>query len=55
MWQAQLAIGKHRIGVRMYAAVEDRDLHLHLLHGKDGTRVRQRLAHPLSASAWLIR
>jgi DNA end-binding protein Ku len=48
MWQARLAIGKHRIGVRMYAAINDRELHLHLLHEKDHARVRQRLANPVT-------
>lgn len=44
MWKAKLAVGKHEVGVRMYAAVEDRSIHLHLLHRQDGVRVRQRMA-----------
>lgn len=44
MWKAKLAIGRHRVGVRMYAAVENRDVHFHLLHEPDGARVQQRMA-----------
>lgn len=44
MWKAKLAVGKHDIGIRLYAAVEDRSIHLHLLHQPDGARVRQRMA-----------
>ncbi len=46
IWKAGLVIGRKRVPVALYTAVEDRDIHLHLLHGKDGVRVRQRLADP---------
>jgi DNA end-binding protein Ku len=46
IWKAGLVLGEKRIAVDLYAAVEDRDVHLHLLHQRDRVRVRQRLADP---------
>jgi DNA end-binding protein Ku len=46
MWKGNLAIGSVRIPVKLYAAVEDRDVHFHLLHDKDHVRVRQQMVNP---------
>ena len=46
MWKAELAIGKQRIPVKLYAGVQDRNIHFHLLHDKDEARVEQRLVDP---------
>jgi DNA end-binding protein Ku len=46
MWKGNLAISGARIPVNLYAAVEDRDVHFHLLHDHDHVRVRQRMMNP---------
>jgi DNA end-binding protein Ku len=43
MWQATLTIKKYRLAVKLYAAVEDREIHFHLLHKRDRTRVEQQM------------
>lgn len=46
MWKAELAIGKSRVPVKLYAGVQDHNVHFHLLHEKDEARVEQRLVDP---------
>lgn len=46
MWKANLTIGSESVPVKLYAAVEDRDVHFRLLHAKDRTPVRQRMVDP---------
>jgi DNA end-binding protein Ku len=43
IWKGLLQIGKHEIGVKFYAAVEDRTIHFHLLHTKDRAPVEQHI------------
>ena len=43
IWQGTLTVQKHEIAVKLYAAVEDRQIHFHLLHKRDRTRVQQRM------------
>jgi DNA end-binding protein Ku len=43
IWQGTLNIEKHRLTVKLYAAVLDRQIHFHLLHKRDRTRVEQRM------------
>jgi DNA end-binding protein Ku len=43
MWQGTLSFGKHEIPVKLYSAVLDRQIHFHLLHKRDRTRVAQRM------------
>jgi DNA end-binding protein Ku len=43
MWQGKLAFQSHEIGVRLYSAVLDRNVHFHLLHKRDHARVQQRM------------
>ncbi len=46
IWQGALTIQKHRIGVKLFSAVLDRQIHFHLLHKKDLTRVLQKMVDP---------
>jgi DNA end-binding protein Ku len=48
MWKASLDFGGLQIPVKMYAAVEDRDIHFRLLHAKDSVPVKQQLFDPRS-------
>lgn len=48
MWKAQLALGDVEIPVKLYAAVQDRDVHFRLLHAKDRVPVKQRMVDPRS-------
>jgi len=48
MWNGSLKLGKTRIGVKLYAAVEDSAVHFHLLHERDHERVKQRMVNPVS-------
>jgi non-homologous end joining protein Ku len=42
-WKGVLQLGKQKLQVKLYAAVQDTTVHFHLLHAADGTRVEQRL------------
>jgi DNA end-binding protein Ku len=46
MWNGTLKVGKVRIGVKLYAAVEDAAVHFHLLHDSDHERVKQHMVNP---------
>lgn len=46
MWKGSLALGKLRLPVKLYAGVQDRKVHFHLLHDKDHVRVEQRMVDP---------
>ena len=46
MWKASLDLGDVQVPVKLYAAIEDRDIHFRLLHAKDAVPVRQRLVDP---------
>jgi DNA end-binding protein Ku len=43
IWQGNLAVQKREIAVKLYSAVMDRQIHFHLLHKSDRTRVQQRM------------
>ena len=43
IWKGTIELGKHEIGVKMYAAVEDRTVHFHMLHKKDHAPVEQHI------------
>ena len=43
IWQGTLVLQKRRIGVKLYSAVLDRQIHFHLLHKRDRTRIQQRM------------
>jgi len=46
MWKAALSVGEAMLPVKLYAAVQDRDVHFHLLHDRDAARVKQKMVHP---------
>jgi len=48
MWKASLALGDVALPVKLYAAVEDRDVHFRLLHARDEVPVEQRMVDPQS-------
>ncbi len=43
IWQATLEIGRESLPVKLYSAVEDRQIHFHMLHKRDRTRVHQEM------------
>jgi DNA end-binding protein Ku len=43
MWKGQLQLGKHKLAVKLYSAVEDRTIHFQLLHAKDHAPVEQHI------------
>jgi DNA end-binding protein Ku len=46
IWNGDLKLGRVSIGVKLYAAVEDREVHFHLLHDRDEERVKQHMVNP---------
>ena len=51
MWKGVLRVGEQSVPVKLYAAVEDADVHFNLLHDTDGAHVEQRLVHPETGEA----
>lgn len=49
MWKGTLQIGSHQLGVKLYAALQDRDVHFKLLDRKRRAPVSQRMVDPESA------
>ena len=43
MWKGQLQIGKRKVAIKLYSAVEDRTIRFHLLHVKDLAPVEQHI------------
>jgi DNA end-binding protein Ku len=43
IWQGTLVVENQRIAVKVFSAVVDRQVHFHLLHKTDRTRVQQRM------------
>lgn len=43
MWKGSLLLGKQRLGIKLYSAVEDRAIRFRLLHRKDQAPVEQRM------------
>jgi DNA end-binding protein Ku len=43
IWKGELLLGKHKVAVKLYSAVEDRTVHFHLLHEKDHAPVEQHI------------
>ncbi|HEY5810643.1 MAG TPA: Ku protein [Povalibacter sp.] len=43
IWKGELLLGKHRLAVKLYSAVEDRSVHFHMLHEKDLAPVEQHI------------
>src|SRR4051794_26722455 len=51
MWKGVIRCGRQQLAVKLHAAVEDADVHFHLLHARDGVRVQQRIVNPESGQA----
>jgi DNA end-binding protein Ku len=47
-WKGEIQLGKRRLPVKLYAAVQDTHVHFHLLHADDGVRVEQHIVNPSS-------
>jgi DNA end-binding protein Ku len=47
IWSGSISFGLVNIPVKLYSAVKDTNIHFHMLHEKDGVRVRQQLVCPL--------
>ena len=43
MWKGQLQLGKQKLAIKLYSAVEDRTIRFHLLHAKDLAPVEQHI------------
>jgi DNA end-binding protein Ku len=43
IWRGSLRLGRHRVPVKLFSAVEDRTVHFRLLHTKDRAPVEQRI------------
>lgn len=46
MWKAVVHIGDQRVPVKMYSALENRDVHFRLLHTADHAPVKQAMVNP---------
>jgi DNA end-binding protein Ku len=46
MWKGTMTCDDLEVPVKLYSAIEDRNIHFHLLHEEDLTRVEQRMVHP---------
>ena len=47
IWSGSISFGLVNIPVKVYSAVKDTNIHFHMLHEKDGVRVRQQIVCPL--------
>jgi len=45
IWKGNIKIDRFQFPAKIYAAVEDRDIHFHLLHDQDHVRVQQRMVN----------
>ena len=48
MWKGVIAAGEQRVPVKLYSAVEDRNIHFRLLHDKDRMPLRQQMINPVT-------
>jgi DNA end-binding protein Ku len=46
MWKGDLAIGRTRVPVKMYSAVQDQGVHFRLLHKTDKQPLKQQMVNP---------
>lgn len=42
IWNGTITFGLTAVGVKVHSAVEDRSVHFHQVHAKDGARIKQR-------------
>lgn len=45
IWKGVIRFGDEQLPVKLYSAVEDRNIHFHLLHNQDMVRLKQRLVN----------
>jgi len=48
IWKGVLKFGSAAVPVKVYSAVQDRDIHFHLLHDQDQVRLEQRMVNPVA-------
>lgn len=46
IWKGVIRFDEFRLPVKLYSAVEDVNIHFHLLHDQDMVRVKQRIVNP---------
>jgi DNA end-binding protein Ku len=46
IWKGIIRLGNISVPVKLYAAVEEKNVHFRLLHAKDNTPVKQEMVHP---------
>lgn len=46
MWKAVIQVGDIKVPVKLYSALQDRDVHFRLLHAADHAPVKQRMVNP---------
>jgi DNA end-binding protein Ku len=46
IWKGSILIGEQSVPVKLYSAVQDHQIRFHLLHERDGARVRQKMVDP---------
>ncbi len=46
IWKGKLKIGSANVPVKLYSAVEDRNVRFHILHDRSRTRVKQHMVNP---------
>ncbi|MCW8195106.1 Ku protein [Proteobacteria bacterium 005FR1] len=46
MWKAVVAIGDIEVPIKLYSALQDRDVHFRLLHAADRAPIRQHMVNP---------
>jgi DNA end-binding protein Ku len=51
IWQGNLIVQKNELPIKLYSAVQDRQIHFHLIHKRDRTRVQQRMVDAQSERA----
>jgi DNA end-binding protein Ku len=51
IWKAKIVAGDESIPVKLYSAVQDRQIHFHLLHDQDHVRLEQRMINTQSGRA----
>jgi DNA end-binding protein Ku len=51
IWTGELTVDGMHLPVKLYSAVLDRDVHFHLLHKSDNTRLQQRMVNPETEQA----
>ena len=46
MWKGEITIGRTKVPVKMYSAVQDQGVHFRLLHETDKQPVKQHMVNP---------